>query len=357
MKHTIEITHYISGKNAEGDWVRVRGLTAEGRSTVTHEAKGEKASALRAKLDNLVPPGEDIASRRLLVEFVGNYGNGRQRFKDGKPETKADGSPVYSRVMNIEGFTILDGLTLELARHRRDATLMRGKAEALAAEGKFEEAYRILDDLAGRVCNKPPRAAVAKDDLSEDEEFGETEAHRTGSSPALAEGTSKTTLAAGGERQPTETATSDAPAALDDSPVTLPVDVPVAKPVPEAFDPETSAAQAFAQEDARLAAEARRQERRDSQASPRASSASPSASGPARDVLDDEAPSRKPAQPSSAHQPTAASPSSPAAPTRPTAPPPVHRAPEHEGSHAVDAASAARPRARGFGLRPAGFRP
>jgi len=400
MKSIIEISRYQSGEKEGNVWVRLLGLGEGGRHTVAHVAMGPVAAALRGELDKLVPPGEDIASRRLLVDFEGNYGNGKPRFRNGKPETRADGSPAYSRVFYVDKFTILNGPTLELARNRRDASVMRAKAEALAAEGKFEEAYGLLDDLAARVCNLPPRTPIVKDDLAEDEEFGETTAATAAprppedAAPARAEPTAQAFAtheapadevsesqapanpapeapvpeAAAPEAQAAEAPVHESPAAESPSEEAA----QPAAPTPEepsaprgmalleslqtkpagGFDPEAAAAEVFAQENAQLAA-AVRNERRAAPAPQPAASTRPRPE-PVRDVLDDEAPGAR-VPPSRPAPQASARPASQPAPARSSAP--AARQPEPATEPVSDAPAASRARPRGFGMRPAGFRP
>ena len=261
MKSIIEITRMDSGATERGPWVRLWGLGRGGKALPPAVAFGDKAAALKSELDAIVPEGEEIASRRLLVELIGDYREGKPIVRNGQPVMR-DGQPVRSRSFYVEKFKILTGPTLELARIRRDGETLIDRAEALRTEGKLDEAYRTLLEFASRACNRPMEIVTAKADAPEDDEvFGEVQSIET---PA---------------EERNEQAAPTAVAAQAEGPAQTERDS--ASPEDEP-NPEAAAAAAFAAEDAMTSRFSR-------------AVASHGPSSPAeRDVLDDDPPKPEP---------------------------------------------------------------
>jgi hypothetical protein len=174
MKIMIEITGLTSGESATSkrNWVRLTGRDRGGRhvSAVCFDQAAENVSKT---VGRMVPEGEDVASQRLLVDLTGEFKDGKQIVRDGKPVTREDGSPVLSRSFFIETFRLLTGPMLEMARMRRDADARLTRAEKLALEGDFKGAYRVLGEFAAGLCARPFELADAVSSDNDDEVFGD----------------------------------------------------------------------------------------------------------------------------------------------------------------------------------------
>jgi len=333
----IEITRTLSGQKDGKTWVRLNGIDGEGKLHKNIVAFDAKAAALQAGLDKLVPNGVEISTRRLLIDVKGEYRDGKQIIRDGKPVTRGDGSPVLSRSFVVSSFELLDGPVLEVARIRRDGEFFLDKAEKLRAEGRIQEAYMVLAEYAARACNRPLDFILAKGDEHEDDDdlaFGDAATPAKQEGGPAPETQPEAQVASGGEPE----------IALEREPEVAPSPSPSAEPVrpspaAQGFDPEASARAAYRQEDAQQAAMALREQR----SAPERPT--PVGRVPSRDVLEDETPAANGARP--AAEPTR----SPSLAQQRQSPPRQEQAPAPaaEPAAAPPPEAPARPR-RGLGL-------
>jgi len=164
MKAIIEIKRTRADEGKTGPWLRLAGRDHRGKN-VNAVVFGPKATALTKELLDLVPEGEEIANRRLLIELVG-------QFKDG--QFVRDGRTVKTRTLHVDSYKVLTGPTLELARLRRDAEAVLDKAEELRKAGDFQGGYRVLAEYAAAACNRSIDL-INSAEAVEDEVFGDPE--------------------------------------------------------------------------------------------------------------------------------------------------------------------------------------
>jgi len=174
MKIMIEITGLASGQAGDKKWLRMLGRDGRGKH-VTAVCFDQLADTIGKTISKMIPEGADVASQRLLVDLVGEFRDGKQVVKAGKPVTKGDGTPLLSRSFFIENFRLLTGPMLEMARMRRDADARLTKAEKMGAVGDFTGAYRVLGEFVASICSRPFELVDHNSDDLDDEEFGDTE--------------------------------------------------------------------------------------------------------------------------------------------------------------------------------------
>lgn len=174
MKIMIEITGLTSGQSNDKNWVRLTGRDGRGKS-VKAVCFDQLADTISKTISKMIPEGAEVASQRLLVDLVGEFRDGKQIIKDGKPLARGDGSPICYRSFYIENFRLLTGPMLEMARMKRDADARLTKAEQLAATGDFTGAYRVLGEFVASICSRPFELVEHNSDDLDDEEFGDTE--------------------------------------------------------------------------------------------------------------------------------------------------------------------------------------
>jgi hypothetical protein len=236
MKIVLEITGLTSGKieTSNRNWLRLNVRDRGGRNEVA-VCFDQAAENVEKAVMRLVPEGEDVASQRLLVDLTGEFRDGRQIVRGGKPVVRQDGSPVLSRQFWIESFRLLTGPQLEKARMQRDADLRLTRAEKLAADGDFKGAYRVLGEFAANLCARPFEMAETTDENLEDEIFGDTsEAELTSSITPAGQDNPEAAAAAIFAR---EDAVADAPVTAEAKPEPVPEasnDVLDDNPAPEA---------------------------------------------------------------------------------------------------------------------------
>lgn len=187
MKIMLEITRFASGvSNNNKLWTQVSGLDRNGRR-VDAVCFDQMADTVKKTITKMIPDGAEVGSQRLLIDLAGEFRDGKQKVRDGKPVTRADGSPVLHRSFHIETFRLLTGPTLEMARMRRDADMRLTKAEKMSVAGDVNGAYRVLGEFVAGLCSRQfdlvePKAAEIVAD--EDEEFGDVIGADAASAPA-----------------------------------------------------------------------------------------------------------------------------------------------------------------------------
>lgn len=146
MKLVLEISSMGSGsfnhEDKEIKWVRLAGKDKEGRYSVA-QTKGYVAESIIREIGKMLVPGEEISSRRFIVDLTGQW-------VDGKPWEK-DGRTIRNRYFSIASFNILHGPVLELNRVRREAAEVVSTALEIYKGGDVHSAFRTLLDHAAKI--------------------------------------------------------------------------------------------------------------------------------------------------------------------------------------------------------------
>src|SRR3546814_15871690 len=88
--------------------------------------------------------------------------------RDGKPRQRADGATTRTRSFFVASYHVLTGPALELARVRRDAVEVMGRAAGAAASNDHQAAYDALSGFLARVTGRQATHENAAENAAED---------------------------------------------------------------------------------------------------------------------------------------------------------------------------------------------
>jgi hypothetical protein len=178
MKLTMEIQGLNTGfsqhtKRPEEKvaWTAVWGTDNNGRyaRAVTY---GSVAIALNKAINATLGENEVVSAKRIVVTLNGEW-QSRAVMKNGKEETQR--SFVAKETEQAAAFTILDGMALEAARLRNDATQALRKAEKLRSNGQLPLAYEAVAQFVANYAGVPlDLEKFLADSEADDKEFGAT---------------------------------------------------------------------------------------------------------------------------------------------------------------------------------------
>jgi hypothetical protein len=177
MKLTMEIQGHYAGfsenqKKPDGTVTHtvIWGTDTNGRYARAI-AYGPVAIALSKQISALLGENEVIASKRAVITINGEWQT-RIVTKDGKDEKQRS---FVARVEsdNIPAFKILDGMALEAARLRKDATDALARAEKLRSSGQLAFAYEAVAQFVANYAGVPlDLEKFLADSAADDAEFG-----------------------------------------------------------------------------------------------------------------------------------------------------------------------------------------
>ncbi|MBY3433362.1 hypothetical protein HFN89_04195 [Rhizobium laguerreae] len=189
MKLTMEIQGINTGFSQHSKrpeekvaWTAVWGTDNNGRyaRAVTY---GSVAIALNKAINATLSESEVVSTKRIVVTLSGEW-QSRAVVKNGKEETQR--SFVAKESEQAAAFTILDGMALEAARLRNDATQSLRKAEKLRNNGQLALAYEAVAQFVANYAGVPlDLEKFLADSEADDKEFGAT-AHADADPEALA---------------------------------------------------------------------------------------------------------------------------------------------------------------------------
>lgn len=131
----------IKGGTTEGHFARMRGVDALGKKTLPAVAWNTDAIKINREINGLLPEGMEVSDLNLFVELTGEQ-QVKVFTKNGREFSKTEFKVAK------DGARILTGPGAELQAARFDATAAAVGAEALAHEGRPEEAYALLAKFA-----------------------------------------------------------------------------------------------------------------------------------------------------------------------------------------------------------------
>lgn len=176
MKLTMEIQGHYAGVSEStkkpGEMVTytaVWGTDTNGRyaRAITY---GTVAIALSKGINAMLGENEVVSSKRAVITLNGEWQT-RSVTKDGKEEKQR--TFVAREGDNTPAFNILDGMALEAARLRNDATQSLRKAEKLRSSGQLALAYEAVAQFVANYAGVPlDLEKFLADNAADDEEFG-----------------------------------------------------------------------------------------------------------------------------------------------------------------------------------------
>jgi metal-sulfur cluster biosynthetic enzyme len=189
MKLTMEIQGHYTGFSPHKQrpaeqvaWTSVWGNDSNGRyaRAVTY---GTVATALNKAINGMLSENEVVSSKRIVVTLNGEWQT-RTVVKDGKEEKQRNF--VAKETEHAPAFNILDGIALEAARLRNDATQALRSAEKLRNSGQLALAYEAVAQFVANYAGVPlDLETFLADSEADDKEFGST-AHVDADPEALA---------------------------------------------------------------------------------------------------------------------------------------------------------------------------
>lgn len=176
MKLTMEIQGHYAGVSEStkkpGEMVTytaVWGTDTNGRyaRAITY---GTVAIALSKAINAMLGENEVVSSKRAVITLNGEWQT-RSVTKDGKEEKQR--TFVAREAENAPAFNILDGMALEAARLRNDATQALRKAEKLRSSGQLALAYEAVAQFVANYAGVPlDLEKFLADNAADDAEFG-----------------------------------------------------------------------------------------------------------------------------------------------------------------------------------------
>lgn len=227
MKLTMEIQGHYTGFSPHKQrpdehvaYTAIWGTDTNGRyaRAVMYE---NVALALNKSLNKMLSENEVISSKRIVVTLNGEWQT-RTVVKDGKEEKQRNF--VARESEHAKAFNILDGIALEAARLRNDATQALSKAEKLREKGQLALAYEAVAQFVANYAGVPlDLETFLADSAADDKEFGST-AHVDADPEALAAAHFAREDRVKETAEPVEAAHADnaseeAAAAIDETPV------------------------------------------------------------------------------------------------------------------------------------------
>ncbi|MCS4089604.1 hypothetical protein [Rhizobium sp. BK176] len=189
MKLTMEIQGHHTGfsPHSQRPNEQVAHTTIWGNDTNGRYARarfyGSVALAFNAKIAAMLSENEVVSSKRFVVTLNGEWQT-RTFVKDGKEEKQR--SFVAKETEHASAFNILDGIALEAARLRNDATQALRKAEKLRNSGQLALAYEAVAQFVANYAGVPlDLESFLADNEADDKEFGSS-AHVDADPEALA---------------------------------------------------------------------------------------------------------------------------------------------------------------------------
>lgn len=164
MYLSIEATDIETGVRNDKRWARLTGVDKKNRvaSAVCFD---DVAEAIVRQIANVVSNGETLKSRRVIVNFDGDWRDGKTFVKDGKE--------ITPRRFFAKSFQIPEGPALERIRIQRDSLKLVERAEALREKGRLEEAYALVAEYVAELAGVPlDLADINQADQADDEDFG-----------------------------------------------------------------------------------------------------------------------------------------------------------------------------------------
>jgi hypothetical protein len=189
MKLTMEIQGHYTGfsphkqrQDEQVAYTAIWGNDSNGRYARA-VIYGTVALAFNKTLNGMLSENEVISSKRIVVTLNGEWQT-RTVVKDGKEEKQR--SFVAKESEHAKAFNILDGIALEAARLRNDATQALSKAEKLREKGQLALAYESVAQFVANYAGVPlDLETFLADSEADDKEFGST-AHVDADPEALA---------------------------------------------------------------------------------------------------------------------------------------------------------------------------
>jgi metal-sulfur cluster biosynthetic enzyme len=176
MKLTMELQGHYAGVSENtrkpGEMVTytaIWGTDTNGRyaRAITY---GTVAVALSKSINAMLSENEVVSSKRAVVTLNGEWQT-RSVTKNGKEEKQRNF--VAREAENAPAFNILDGMALEAARLRSDATQALRKAESLRSKGQLALAYEAVSQFVANYAGVPlDLEKFLADNAADDVEFG-----------------------------------------------------------------------------------------------------------------------------------------------------------------------------------------
>ena len=176
MKLTMEIQGHNSGVSAStkkpGEmvtWTSVWGADNNGRYARA-KVYDTVAIALNKAINAMLGENEVVSGKRIVITFNGEW-QSRKFMQNGKEETER---AFYGKESpNAPAFNILDGIALEAARLRNDATQALRRAEKLRSSGQLALAYEAVAQFVANYAGVPlDLEKFLADNAADDAEFG-----------------------------------------------------------------------------------------------------------------------------------------------------------------------------------------
>ena len=175
MKLMLTVETFKSGDRNGVVWASATGVDALGRRARAafrdpREGDGRKrATAMIEQMTAAVPPGQDVADIRPIVECFGSWRE-RPLYRQGKPVMKGD-EPATERFFEVASFNLLSGPALELRRTKHRASqVVDVVAAALEAGDPVKAADVALEFL--RLFSGRPADELDDVDADEPDEAG-----------------------------------------------------------------------------------------------------------------------------------------------------------------------------------------